>query len=129
MFKRNELIAYAVDFSSYLLSKSESVEMIILFGSVARGDFDDESDIDIFVDIDEKKEKSIKAILDDYYKTKKYNEWKLKGIDNDISLIIGRVDSEEWKDFEPRTMMGRLPTEREIAVKSIDEGEIHQPSV
>lgn len=29
----------------------------------------------------------------------------------------------EWKDYEPRTVMGRLPTEREIAVKKIDEGE------
>jgi citryl-CoA synthetase large subunit len=30
---------------------------------------------------------------------------------------------DEWKNFEPRTMLGRLPTEREIAVKKIDEGE------
>ncbi len=30
---------------------------------------------------------------------------------------------EEWKNLEPRTMMGRLPTEREVAVKKIDEGE------
>jgi citryl-CoA synthetase large subunit len=30
---------------------------------------------------------------------------------------------EEWGSFEPRTMMGRPPTEREIAVKKIDEGE------
>ncbi len=30
---------------------------------------------------------------------------------------------EEWKNYEPRTMMGRLPTEREIAVQKIDEGE------
>jgi len=30
---------------------------------------------------------------------------------------------EEWNQLEPRTMMGRLPTEREIAVKKIDEGE------
>jgi citryl-CoA synthetase large subunit len=29
---------------------------------------------------------------------------------------------EDWKVFEPRTMMGRLPTERENAVKKIDEG-------
>ncbi len=29
----------------------------------------------------------------------------------------------EWEELEPRTMMGRLPTEREIAVKKIDEGE------
>jgi succinyl-CoA synthetase beta subunit len=30
---------------------------------------------------------------------------------------------EEWKNLAPRTMLGRLPTEREIAVKKIDEGE------
>lgn len=29
----------------------------------------------------------------------------------------------EWKDFEPRTMVGRLPTERELAARKIDEGE------
>lgn len=32
---------------------------------------------------------------------------------------------EEWADLEPRTMMGRLPTEREIAAKKIDEGEAY----
>ncbi|HYE59663.1 MAG TPA: ATP-grasp domain-containing protein [Candidatus Kapabacteria bacterium] len=32
---------------------------------------------------------------------------------------------EEWKNLEPRTMMGRPPTEREIAVKAIDEGEAY----
>jgi citryl-CoA synthetase large subunit len=30
---------------------------------------------------------------------------------------------EEWKNLEPRTEMGRLPTDREIAVKKIDAGE------
>lgn len=30
---------------------------------------------------------------------------------------------EDWKNFEPRTMMGRSPTERELAAKKIDEGE------
>lgn len=29
----------------------------------------------------------------------------------------------EWSELEPRTMMGRLPTDRELAVKKIDEGE------
>ncbi|MDO8626476.1 MAG: ATP citrate lyase citrate-binding domain-containing protein [Candidatus Magasanikbacteria bacterium] len=29
----------------------------------------------------------------------------------------------DWTKFEPRTMLGRLPTSREIAVKKIDEGE------
>jgi citryl-CoA synthetase large subunit len=31
----------------------------------------------------------------------------------------------DWKNFEPRTMLGRLPTERELAVKKIDEGEAY----
>lgn len=31
----------------------------------------------------------------------------------------------EWEGLEPRTMMGRLPTEREIAAKKIDEGEAY----
>ncbi len=30
---------------------------------------------------------------------------------------------EEWKELQPRTMMGRPATDREIAVKKIDEGE------
>jgi predicted nucleotidyltransferase len=104
MPEKNEFIAYAMDFVSYLLSKSESINRIILFGSVARGDFDEDSDIDIFVDSDEKKEKIIKVILEDYYKTKKYNEWKLKGIDNEISMIIGSLESEEWKDLKRSIM-------------------------
>lgn len=29
----------------------------------------------------------------------------------------------EWETLEPRTMLGRAPTEREVAVKKIDEGE------
>lgn len=31
----------------------------------------------------------------------------------------------EWEALEPRTMMGRLPTEREITAKKIDEGEAY----
>jgi citryl-CoA synthetase large subunit len=31
----------------------------------------------------------------------------------------------DWTKFEPRTMLGRLPTERELAVKKIDEGEAY----
>ena len=30
---------------------------------------------------------------------------------------------DEWKALEPRTMMGRPPTEREVSVKEIDKGE------
>ena len=47
-------------------------------------------------------------------------------LDDDAFYRHGSASSPQvtdWSKFEPRTMMGRLPTEREIAVKKIDEGE------
>ncbi|MBI5728230.1 MAG: hypothetical protein HY984_00575 [Candidatus Magasanikbacteria bacterium] len=47
-------------------------------------------------------------------------------LDDDAFFRHGSTNSPpatDWSEFEPRTMMGRLPTEREIAVKKIDEGE------
>jgi len=103
--ERNEIIAYAMDFASYLVSRSEGINRIILHGSVARGDFDSESDIDLFVDItDKKSEKKIRIYEENYYKTNSYKEWKLKGVDNEISLIIGKLDSDEWKDLKRAIM-------------------------
>lgn len=32
---------------------------------------------------------------------------------------------EDWKELEPRTMLGRLPTEREVAALKVDEGEAY----
>lgn len=31
----------------------------------------------------------------------------------------------DWETFEPRTMLGRMPTDREVEVKKIDEGEAY----
>ena len=107
MLKRNELTAYAIDFVSYLLSKVENSEInrIILHGSAAREDFDEESDIDLFIDIrDNKSEKRVNKILENYYKTNSYKEWELKGLTNKISIIAGKLDSEEWKDLKRAIM-------------------------
>ena len=104
MKEKNELIAYALDFVSYLISKEKGIDKVILHGSVTRGDFDEESDVDLFVDTDEKSEKKINRILDNYLKTKKFKEWELKGISNTISLITGRLDGDEWKNLK-RSMM------------------------
>ncbi len=101
MLQRNELIAYAMDCASYILSKTKDVDKIILHGSVARDDFDEESDIDLFIDTKNKNtEKAINNVLDNYYKTKKFKEWKLKGIQNTISIIAGDLNSEEWKNLK-----------------------------
>lgn len=99
MLKRNELIAYALDFASYLVSKIENIERVILHGSVARGDFDEDSDVDLFIDTN-LREKKIDKVLESYYKTRKFKEWKLKGLDNEFSLIVGRLDAREWKNLK-----------------------------
>lgn len=96
--ERHELIAYAMDFCSFLL-KSEAganISRIILFGSVARGDFDSESDVDLFIDTEKTKEvESVsKKILKAFEKSETYEKWRLKGIKNPISVKAGRL--EDW---------------------------------
>ena len=100
MAQKNELIAYALDFTSYLIFKVSNINRVILHGSIARGDFDNNSDIDLFIDCENKLNKITTKTLEDYQKTTKFKEWKLKGINNDLSLITGKLDSEEWKNLK-----------------------------
>lgn len=101
MSEKNKYISYAMDFASYAIEKLENIDRIIIHGSIARGDFDEESDIDLFIDTKEKNaENKIKKILEDYYKTSKFKQWELKGINNPLSIISGNLDSEEWKDLK-----------------------------
>src|SRR3989344_1222987 len=101
----SKLIAYSIDFVSFLIQKTKSKEKIkniILFGSVARGEAGDESDIDLFIDLikeDIKVEKELNKILEDFLGSAKYkNYWKLLGIENEIKLKIGKLD--KWKELK-----------------------------
>ena len=90
-----------MDFASYLVKKVPDINRIILYGSVPRGDFDEDSDVDLFIELlDKKKENKIKKIEEGYYKTETYNKWKLKGVDRNLSIIIGDLDGREWKDLK-----------------------------
>lgn len=97
-------VAYAQDFVSFLLqnlgNNAKKVKQVILFGSVAKGEANKKSDIDLFIDIlDEKLEAEIIGIRDRFYesvKVKKY--WSLFGINNEINCSIGKL--EEWKELE-----------------------------
>ena len=104
MSEKNELIAYAMDFASYLISKINGIDRVILHGSVSRGDFDEKSDIDLFIDADKKTEKKISKFEKDYHKTNKFKEWELKGIDREFSIIVGKLDSKEWKNLKRAIM-------------------------
>ncbi len=97
MRNRNKLIAYALDFASFLVESGIEPRRIILFGSVTTGEFDKESDIDIFIDTDRSEENNIKRVLKIFDKT--FGEkWRLKGINNPISLKIG--DLNKWRNLK-----------------------------
>ncbi len=101
MNNRNELISYALDFVSYLVGRVEGVERVVLFGSIARGDFTVKSDVDLFIDTTQKKlEKVIPLLIEDFYRTEKAKRWALKGVKNLFSVIVGELDGSEWKDLK-----------------------------
>ncbi len=101
-----KLTAYAIDFVSFLVQKiknKEDIRNIILFGSIARNEASQESDVDLFIDIareDASLEREIKRYLDAYLNSTKYkNYWGLIGIKNDIKLTIGKIDN--WEELKP----------------------------
>jgi len=103
--KQNKLISLALNFASFLVDKI-NLDSIILFGSVAQNNFDNESDIDIFIETNKKNEEKIKNFLDLYKKTEEYEKFKLEGIKNEISLKIGKLD--EWKDLKRSIISGGI---------------------
>ena len=87
----------------------ESLREIILYGSYARGDYDDESDIDIMVlaDIGDSEERKLQKSLD-----------KISGdvsLDNDITVSILLKDK---RLFSSR--VGVLPFYRNIAMEGVE---------
>jgi predicted nucleotidyltransferase len=97
MTKRTSLIAYAMDAASFLVDSptGENIRKVILFGSVARGDFAAASDIDLFIDADEKYEKQIQKTLQLFLQSAINKRWEQKGIKNNISLKVGHLRA--WK--------------------------------
>lgn len=96
-FNYKELIAYIISFISFVLPKIE-VEEIILYGSVSRKEATKKSDIDIFFNtsLNEKKTKKIiQNQLNRFYKSKIYEIFSLKGINNNFHIEVGNL--QKWK--------------------------------
>src|SRR3989338_9565675 len=87
-----KLAAKAMDFASFIIESGGEPKQIVLFGSVARGDADTESDIDIFVESEDGEK--IKGMEKNFEMTKG-EQWKLKGADNPISLVTGKLGGEK----------------------------------
>lgn len=108
MAERTRLIAVAMDFTAFLMADiaiAPDVQRAILFGSVATGDCDEESDIDLFIETwirqgkkgDEQTKSRILKRLDLWNLSTRAEMWKAQGIRNEISLRIGALS--EWKDI------------------------------
>ena len=94
--KRNEIISYALAFTSFLLRRVQNVNAVVLFGSVARGDYDNESDIDLFIETEES-EKKIEETLKLFKKSKEHEKYLDLGIENQISLKVGKL--KDWSSL------------------------------
>ena len=99
--KRADLIGYAHAYLSFVLPRLKTkVKDIILFGSVARGDFGPESDVDLFFNgITEEEAKKLEwelKSLQKLFTTSKIQElWEQKGITNAITVKAGVL--EQWE--------------------------------
>lgn len=97
--EHNRLIGYAQDFVSFLVSgdylKGYTIRNIILYGSVARGDFTQESDVDIFIDCmdpDSRLGKEAGRSVDEFFTSIWFDKWKRLGVGNMISCMAGRIE-------------------------------------
>jgi predicted nucleotidyltransferase len=94
---KTDLISYTIDFVSFLIKKKSKINKIILFGSVARDEFDKESDIDLFIDTNINQDE-IESILELYEISEDNKKYELEGIKNKIRLKIGKLD--EWESIK-----------------------------
>lgn len=101
---QGELISYVYDFISQLMDHEvmpDVIRRIILFGSVARGDFDRESDIDLFIDVQSDKPDvslSIKKVLNQF-ETRAEKTWKLRGVYPHLKLIVDDLEKQKWGEL------------------------------
>jgi len=96
----NKKISYASAFVAFILPKLKNVKEIILFGSVARDEDDGNSDIDLFFNMENKKdekkiENKLKQETPKFYQSKIAEPFILRGIKNEIKTYVGVLD--KWK--------------------------------
>ena len=96
MLRQNILMAYAYDFVSYLFSEKYLEEHkiidVLLYGSVARSEANEKSDIDIFINVlkpNRKLEEMIEHTISGFYDSDWCKKWKRMGIENKISVLMG----------------------------------------
>ncbi|MFH0956247.1 MAG: nucleotidyltransferase domain-containing protein [Candidatus Aenigmatarchaeota archaeon] len=103
---RETLLSYAMSFLSFSFRRPEfkagDIRMAVVFGSIARGDFGKDSDVDIFIDTEKKKEEDMRKKF--LYFAGKFRDsedcakWRMLGIENEISVNVGNIEEWELRD-------------------------------
>lgn len=99
------MMQYIYDFLTILFDKlknQKKIRNIILFGSFARGDQRKDSDIDVFIDVEEINKEEINSMVKEglnEFEIKIAKSWKLKGIHNHISTIVDDINNERWNEL------------------------------
>jgi predicted nucleotidyltransferase len=101
---REILIGYVYSWISFLFREPNlpKINGIYLFGSVARGEFDEKSDIDVFIDVESKDVEKMKKVcersLKKFFSSQEVEKFRLRGIENEIKPIVGVL--KEWGELK-----------------------------
>ncbi|MEK6825294.1 MAG: nucleotidyltransferase domain-containing protein [Nanoarchaeota archaeon] len=100
------MLAYVYDFLSVFFDKlkdREKIRSITLFGSVARGEQKKDSDVDLFIDINDNKligeiQSFCREAVNEF-ELRSEKTWKLRGITLPLSVLVGDLQSEQWNEL------------------------------
>ena len=99
--KQQELFSYVYDFLSSLFDHEEtlsSVRKIILFGSIVRGDFHPDSDIDLFIDtLSAPQIEKIVQKEQSLFEKRIEKTWELRGIALPFKIQVGDLNHPRWE--------------------------------
>jgi hypothetical protein len=109
-------------------AESLGIKSAALFGSAARGDFTEGSDIDIFIDTPREQESRAQKLFSmaaaKFMESREFESWKLRNFTPKISVLAGQMGEWELKDTALResiTLYGATAcgTERSAIVRLV----------
>ena len=101
--KNNELLSYVFDFISQISDNKEiisTIRKIILFGSLARGDMHENSDIDLFIDTTNQELNNLIKKELNKFESRAEKTWHLRNIKTSIKIIADDIEKEKWADLK-----------------------------
>lgn len=101
--KRSLINSFVAELTAFILKKNPPAKGIYLFGSFARGDFGPESDVDIFINTEEKDAARVKKVarraLARLKKAPVFTKYELEGVDkHNVNFTVGNIEKFDLKE-------------------------------